>query len=163
MQNGWNEHVLGILCLSFAEIYLLSLVLTGQVDLLHEITTKYVDRIRAHSYFKFIPYHNIGRRQHQLSQSLYSPHLKHALGEENDNVMRVFEWESNHIPPSHLETAADVLNGYFANGELWWREVGKPVVVGGIDKRWLSETFEDGLADYLHQLIYSRLLYRDQA
>jgi hypothetical protein len=75
----------------------------------------------------------------------------------------VFKGETDDLPPSDLEAAGDWLHGYLAHGELVGCDVGESMVVGGVEEGRLFESLEDGLADYLHQLIYSRLLCQTQS
>ncbi len=74
--------------------------------------------------------------------------------------MGVLKGKADNIPPSDLEGGGDGLDGYFAHGELVGCDIGESMMVGSVKEGRLFESFEDGLADYLHKINYSRLLYQ---
>lgn len=158
MQDGRDEHVLCKVGLLLAEIDRLALALWSQRDFFHEVSTEYVDCIEADPDFKPILFDaDIGCGQDQLAYGFDSTYFYNSLDVEYDEKVQVFEREADDFAPSDLQGRAVGFDGYFADCQFVGGDVGESMVVGDVEERWLFEAFEDGLADYLHQLIYSRL------
>ena len=105
------------------------------MDFLDVVGAQYVNSVKGNPYFEsIVDDHYAIRCQDQLIQCLYPSHFQDALPVQYDEIMRIFERNSDDVLAFDAETAAEWIDCDFSNDYLVGGDVGESIVGGGVEE-----------------------------